>query len=60
MPRDPASFRKAVGKTVKVQSPFDQFYLREALKQGNVKALYDKMIDLKFVDGSEGQIQALK
>jgi hypothetical protein len=47
LPRDPASFRKAIESDFKIQSPYNQFFIIEALKKGDVKGIWDELMHLK-------------
>jgi hypothetical protein len=38
--RDPAAFRRYKESQVKIQSPFNKFFLKEALKQGRANELH--------------------
>jgi hypothetical protein len=44
LPRNPTAFRKYNESQVKVQSPFNKFFLKEALKQGRANELHQQIV----------------
>lgn len=45
LPRDPAAFRAFIERQVPAVSPYSQFYLREAVKQGYPEGLYEEYME---------------
>ena len=47
MPRDPKAFREFMTRSEnQIVSPYEHFYMREALKKGDTEAIYQKIKEL--------------